>query len=189
MWCAPKGRRWQGQPEALTQELSFDGLFTVRYPASWSELPSVYRNSKTPVSVPKSDHPKLSAPKNAYGYNERVARVVITIEQRRSHDEAVQRLREIASGYNTPATFLEIGGWPALEQTRVEQRPLKGASPLMQQPGGAQNSSQALPPERLTLHKTTAIAAGFAPPMLIDCTVTGLRRTTFSPERLGFRLR
>jgi hypothetical protein len=155
---AQGGGGGQGQ-EGLPQELSFDGLFTVRYPGSWSELPSVYRNSKTLVSVPKSEHPKLSASKNAYGVTERVARVMITIEQRLSHEEAVRRLREIGSSYNTPATFLEIGGWPALEQSRVEQRPLKGASPLMQQPG-AGGQSQALPPERLTLHKTTAIAAG-----------------------------
>jgi hypothetical protein len=149
----------QGQPpEGLPQELTFDGLFTVRYPANWSELPSVYRNSRTLVSVPKSEHGKLSAVNNAYGAGERVARVMITIEQRLSHDEAVQRLREIANSYSTPATFLEIGGWPALEQSRVEQRPLKGASPLLQQP--PQSQSPALPPERLTRHKTTAIAAG-----------------------------
>ena len=156
MYAQEPGGQGQGRPEALPQELAFDSQFTLRYPANWSELPSVYRNSKTLVSVPKNEHAKLSATKNAYGLGERVARVVITIEQRRSHDEAVQRLREIASSFGTPATFLEIGGWPALEQSRMEQRPLKGASPVLQQP-----ASQVIQADdRFTLHKTTAIAAG-----------------------------
>ena len=153
---APGGQgQGKADPEALPQELSFDGQFTVRYPANWSELPSVYRNSKTLVSVPKSEHGNLSASKNAYGLSDRVARVMITIEQRRSASEAVQRLREIANSYPTPATFLEIGGWPAVEQSRLEQRPLKGASPLIQQPA----SQLIMPDDRLTFHKTTVIAA------------------------------
>jgi hypothetical protein len=147
----------QGRAEPLPQEVSFDGLFTVQYPGNWSELPSIYRNSKTLVSVPKNDHGKLSAAKNAYGLGDRVARVMITIEQRRSHDEAVQRLREIAGSFSTPATFIEIAGWPALEQSRVELRPLKGASPVLQQPA---SSPVITHEDRLTLHKTTAIAAG-----------------------------
>ena len=156
MYAQEPGGQGQGRPEALPQELAFDSQFTLRYPANWSELPSVYRNSKTLVSVPKNEHAKLSATKNAHGLGERVARVVITIEQRRSHDEAVQRLREIASSFGTPATFLEIGGWPALEQSRMEQRPLKGASPVLQQPASQVIQSD----DRFTLHKTTAIAAG-----------------------------
>ena len=151
----PQGQG-QGKPDPLPEELSFDGLFTVRFPANWSELPSVYKNSKTLVSVPRAEHSKLSAAKNAYGIGDRVARVSITIEQRRSHDEAVQRLREIASGFATPATFLEIGGWPALEQSRMEQRPLKGASPVFQQPASQVITAD----DRLTLHKSTVIAAG-----------------------------
>ena len=155
LYAQAPGGQGQGGPEALPQELSFDGQFTVRFPANWSELPSVYRNSKTLVSVPKGEHGNLSATKNAYGLGARTARVMITIEQRRSHSEAVQRLREIANSFPTPATFLEIGGWPALEQSRLELRPLKGASPLMQQP-----SSQVIQPDdRLTFHKATVIAA------------------------------
>ena len=146
----------QGRPDPLPQEISFDGLFTVRFPGNWSELPSVYRNSKTLVSVPRSEHGNLSAAKNAYGIGNRVARVAITIEQRRSHDEAVQRLREIAGSFATPATFLDIGGWPALEQSRLEQRPLKGASPVLQQPASQVITAD----DRLTLHKSTVIAAG-----------------------------
>jgi len=155
LFAQQPGAQGQGKPDALPQELSFDEQFTVRYPDNWSELPSVYRNSKTLISVSKSAHGNLSATKNAYGLGERTARVMITIEQRRSHGEAVQRLQEIASSFPTPATFLDIGGWPALEQARTELRPLKGASPLMQQPG----SQLIQPDDRLTLHKTTAIAA------------------------------
>lgn len=140
---------------ALPQELSFDGLFTVRYPGTWSELPSVYRNSRTLVSVPRSDHGRLSAADNAHGVGPRVARVMITVEQRRSHAEAVQRLRDIAGSVDSPATYLEIGGWPALEQSHLAERPLRGQSPLRQNaPLAGRN------PDRLTLHHTTAIAAG-----------------------------
>src|SRR5262245_53968254 len=155
LYAQAPGAQGQGKPEDLPQELSFDGRFTVRFPANWSELPSVYRNSKTLVSVSKSEHGNLSAVKNAYGLSARIARVMITIEERRSHDEAVQRLREIASSFPTQATFLEIGGWPALEQSRLELRPLKGASPLMQQPA----SQLIQPDDRLTFHKATVIAA------------------------------
>lgn len=161
LMAAVSAQEGQGQPQPrpdpLPQELSFDSRFTVRYPANWSELPSVYRNSKTLVSVPQNEHASLSASQNAYGLGKRVARVMITIEQRRSHDEAVQRLREIAGSYATPATFLEIGGWPALEQSRLEQRPLKGSSPALQQPADVSRVIQA--DDRLTFHKTTVIAA------------------------------
>ena len=140
---------------ALPQELSFDGLFTVRYPGTWSELPSVYRNSRTLVSVPRTEHGRLSAVNNAHGVGPRIARVMITIEQRRSHEEAMQRLREIAGSVDSPATYLEIGGWPALEQSHLAERPLKGQSPLRQNEPLAGRS-----PDRLTLHQSTAIAAG-----------------------------
>ena len=45
------------------------------------------------------------------------ARVFFSSEHRASHDEAVRRLAEIASGYrNAVTTYIVIGGWPAVER-------------------------------------------------------------------------
>src|SRR5437870_2922661 len=40
--------------------------------------------------------------------------VVVATEQRLSHDEAVQRLTEIAAEMAAPPRYAVIGGWPAL---------------------------------------------------------------------------
>lgn len=45
-----------------------------------------------------------------------VARMLVTTEERRSHEEAVNRLLQIAAGFDAAPTFLEIGGWHALQR-------------------------------------------------------------------------
>ena len=74
------------------------------------------------------------------------ARILISTEPRRSHEEALNRLVEIAAEYDTRPTFLEIGGWPAMQRTfeaPVEQRGQRGSLRV---------------PER-SVRVTTAIAA------------------------------
>jgi hypothetical protein len=43
------------------------------------------------------------------------------------HGAALQRLREIAAESESPASFIEIGGWPALHRERLGARPQPGA--------------------------------------------------------------
>lgn len=98
---------------------------------------------------------RLSARDNAYGRAERLARVVVTVEQRTDRDDALRRLKEIAQEWDAPATYLEIGGWPALQRRNLSRRALKGNEAL-QEPTAEDKGR----PERLNLNITTAIAAG-----------------------------
>src|SRR5262245_54993005 len=52
----------------------------------------------------------------------------VRIENRTSHEEALRRLAEIAAGWKTPVTFLDIGGWPALQRRRTARAPMTGES-------------------------------------------------------------
>ncbi|HSO74788.1 MAG TPA: hypothetical protein VLU47_08115, partial [Blastocatellia bacterium] len=55
----------------------------------------------------------------------RSAQIFIFTEQRSSHQDALRRLKDIATEVDSPPTFLKIGGWPALQRTYVapmEQR-------------------------------------------------------------------
>jgi hypothetical protein len=75
------------------------------------------------------------------------AGMLITIEQRRNHAEAVRRLAEIASEYPEEATPLIIAGWPAIERRYRA---------LMPQPGEAEAARSNIQ----TSFATTAIAVG-----------------------------
>jgi hypothetical protein len=76
----------------------------LTYPAVWSLSEIRFRNALELVR-PSAE---AGAPP--------AARVLITTEQRRSHAEAVQRLREIAAEIAERAQFMTIGGWPALQR-------------------------------------------------------------------------
>src|SRR6266576_2307369 len=47
------------------------------------------------------------------------AHMVVFTEKRRGSDEAVVRLREIASESKVPSTFLLIDGWPAMQRRQT----------------------------------------------------------------------
>ena len=51
------------------------------------------------------------------GLDDPQARTLITHEVRRSHEEALQRLAEIAANVKSATvTYLQIGGWPAMQR-------------------------------------------------------------------------
>jgi hypothetical protein len=75
------------------------------------------------------------------------AGMLITIEHRRNHAEAVRRLAEIASEYSEKAMPLIIAGWPAIERRYRA---------LMPQPGEAEAARSNIQ----TSFATTAIAVG-----------------------------
>ena len=75
------------------------------------------------------------------------AGMLITIEHRRNHAEAVRRLAEIASEYPDPSPGTIIAGWPAIERRYTS---------IMPQPGDDEVSRGNI----LTSFATTAVAAG-----------------------------
>ncbi len=133
-----EARAQQGAPTpAQRMEVSKDVVLAV--PAHWARAEVKYRNALQLVSPP----PEAQKEKGAQ------AVTLITTELRRSHEEAVRRLGEIAVEVEAPTEFLEIGGWPAL--TRQYTAPLERI-------GSEQTGKEQLAPPQLTLRTTTAIA-------------------------------
>ena len=104
--------------DVLTKSLANDRLgFTLHYPESWSALA-------------QDDHVwMVNAPlKQATGSNlDGLAQIFVTTEHRTNHAEAVNRLREICSEYQTKCTYLAIDGWPAMQREVIVPK---------EQPGG-----------------------------------------------------
>lgn len=124
---------------ALTQQMAVDRLgFTVRYPAGWSAT----QDAQT-IWIVKA--PRVQA--RAGRAVDRTAQIYVTSENRLTHENAVRRLREIASERNTPPTYLTIGGWPALQRRAVI---------VKEQPANDEDPH----PEERVISITTAIAAG-----------------------------
>jgi hypothetical protein len=128
---------------SLTESLNIaeNGL-TVLFPKSWSTAKeaNVYKLFR----VSKEKLQNLSHAE----YN-KTPQILIFTEKRKSHAEAVQRLREIAQEFHAPANYLSIGGWPALQRQYTAPR---------EQPGGEED--ERIEGSLMVLHHTTAIAAG-----------------------------
>lgn len=149
----------------LTQQAEVaEGGFTVSFPAGWSM--SHDANVWRLVNLP-AERAAVADPRTLDG----IGQILITVEQRRSHDEALRRLEEIRAESTARATFTTIGGWPALERRVVEDREQPGDAgeieerePQQNAPGAANQEPQLTPKPLLTplriLRMTTAIAAG-----------------------------
>lgn len=124
--------------DALPKSLANDRLgFTLHYPESWS-------------GVAQDDHAwMVSAPlEQATGSNlDSLAQIFVTTEHRTNHAEAVNRLREICSEYQTTCTYLAIGGWPVMQREIIAPK---------EEPGAQEEPAN----EEMMLYITTAIAAG-----------------------------
>ena len=116
------------------QRMEISSKVSIALPENWARSETKYRNAME-IETPA---PQAQKGQGAH------ARTLITTEQRRSHEEAVQRLSEIAAEINTPVEFVEIGGWPALERSYM--------APLEQR---GENETGSPP---VTLRLTTAIA-------------------------------
>jgi hypothetical protein len=134
-----------GQPAG--SQIAIVDQLAVRYPARWVRSGEPLRNAQE-LLVPSL---RPGAAPLAY--------TVITYERRTSAAEAVARLAAIAANVKAAhVTFLEIGGWPAMQ--RRYQAPL----PRIQQKPVSEE-------ERLALWTTTAIA--------VDSTVVRMDTTVF----------
>jgi len=117
-------------------EVSKDVVLSI--PPNWSQSAAKYRNAVQLVSVGPEEQGRRAAD----------AVMTITTERRRNHEEAVQRLAEIAIEIPGPVEFIEIGGWPALQRqyTAALERT------------GQEGKPGTLPPQQETVRVTTAIA-------------------------------
>src|SRR5262249_17416671 len=106
------------QPKAKTSKLSLDGI-TLSYPTGWSH--QRHQGLERLTGVPTTTLRTMP------GVRQRdTVQVTVYTEVRADHAEAVRRLREIELEQLAPASYLTIGGWPALERRHVQPRPQAG---------------------------------------------------------------
>lgn len=129
-------------PHASSQErkVAVSKDVELAVPQNWSRSEVKYRNAVQLI------YPRVQGQKTG-GAD---AVMTITTELRKSHEEAVQRLAEIAVEIPTPVTFMEIDGWPALQRQYTV--------PLERTGQEEKQEKAPLPPQQLTLRVTTAIA-------------------------------
>ena len=124
---------------ALDRRLDLaDQGMKLRYATSWTRVKSTYANATELRYAPAGSVD--SAPF--------AAKILLTTETRLDHADAVDRLRQIAQEESAPASFLVIGGWPALQRSVVAPKQTRGED----EPG--------LNGPPLVTRVTTAIAAG-----------------------------
>jgi hypothetical protein len=126
-----------GQQTRTTEVTS--GL-TLSYPSTWAPAKQQYQNAFNLVTPPDARTP-----------DDLKAIINLTTETRRDHADALQELREMASGLPSAPRFLSIGGWPGFQArglvpTTLEKQEEKEGYPL---------DSQGRP---LVRRATTAIA-------------------------------
>jgi hypothetical protein len=110
----------------------------LQVPATWQKRDKG-RNSLELVSTAPADAKVV------------LARALVTTENRRSAQEAVERLGDIAAEDATAPTLTTIQGWPAIERTSVITLPRVGADDRVKKP--------VTPVETVTV-RTVAIAVG-----------------------------
>ncbi|MEP7342305.1 MAG: choice-of-anchor D domain-containing protein [Acidobacteriota bacterium] len=117
----------------MTQSLRIQAKgLTIRYPENWTKVESRFANAQELHSLKEGA---------------KSARIIITSEQRRDHADALRRLREIAAEQDVKTSYIEIGGWPALQRRYTEDVPMPG------------KRAQGLGPVAHLVKVTTAIAA------------------------------
>ncbi|MGA8577949.1 MAG: hypothetical protein WB579_04675, partial [Bryobacteraceae bacterium] len=119
--------------------MSITPQITLRYAAPWKPSGAVFRNAQELVLTRiAAVRPEGATETQNVEYPQ--ARVLITTEQRSSHDDAVKRLQDIAKSRSGTVRFLQIGGWPAVELEFVEALPRRGAPQRGAEPEAAMNA-------------------------------------------------
>jgi len=88
---------------------------TLTAPTHWAAAESGFRNALAIVTPPFVGATHVAR-----------AQMLVTAEKRRSHEEALRRLGEIAAASDAEPIFLEVGGWPAIQRRAIVQRPEMG---------------------------------------------------------------
>jgi hypothetical protein len=139
-----------GSAQEASLEVKISESLSVSVPAGWRLTNQTRDSSAIHVPLQKERKPPsvegdIDPKPNFVVASE--AGMLITIEQRRDHAEAVRRLAEIASEYPERASPLLIAGWPAIERRYRT---------VMPQPGEAERPRDIAQ----TSFATTAIAVG-----------------------------
>ncbi len=119
--------------------LAIDSQSEIRYAAPWTLAAAQYSNAKELVAVSRSDQTERV-----------VARVLITMEPRGNHPDAIKRLQDIAGSRDEVPQFLQIGGWPAIEVKFLEAVPQRGEG---------EKEGDEIPADVVAQRLVTAIAA------------------------------
>ncbi len=104
------------QPPAppAPQVLSIAPQITLRYTAPWKTSGAAFQNAHELVLTRTAAvRPEGATETQNVEYPQ--ARVLITTEQRSSHDDALKRLQDIAKSRSGTVHFLQLGGWPAVQ--------------------------------------------------------------------------
>jgi len=110
--------------EALAQQverLSIAADSEVRFGGPWRLSDVKYGNAKELVimrAAPATPEAKVA--------EFPVARMMITVEQRSSAEDALRRLESVAAARENPAEFIEVGGWPAVKIVFSEELARRG---------------------------------------------------------------
>ncbi len=125
---------------ATKEQVKLTEGVTLRYAKPWTV--SKHRPGET-VELVKTATGRPEEPAEA--------RMTLTIEVRRSHDEAVRRLGEIADEVTSPSRFEPLQGWPMLVRRHLADMPLPGQK-------GDEEKGGPIEPRKL-LMVTVAVAA------------------------------
>lgn len=124
----------------LTKQAEIRNDISFGFQESWNEAPQRYSNAIELVRLPLNQVQTISA--------STAPRLMAITEQRLSHEGAVRRLKEIEAEYVEKGSFLEIGGWPALQRyymVPMERRGTRAGDP---------------PGTEMSMRFTTAVAYG-----------------------------
>jgi len=127
------------QPQPEPRVLSITPQITLRYAAPWKPSGAVFRNAQELV-ITRTAAVRPEGATQTQNVEYPQARVLITTEQRTSHDDALNRLQDIAKSRSGTVRFLAIGGWPAVELEFVEALPRRGAPQRGAEPEAAMNA-------------------------------------------------
>jgi hypothetical protein len=116
VFCGAPTSWAQQETSQEVKTLALDPQSEIRFSAPWTPSAIKYSNAQELVVIAR-DQP-TSFP---------VARALITIEPRASYPDALKRLEAIAASRESPAEFIEIGGWPAVELKFADRLPRRGA--------------------------------------------------------------
>ncbi|MGB6365918.1 MAG: choice-of-anchor D domain-containing protein, partial [Thermoanaerobaculia bacterium] len=102
----------------LTERVQVHQEFSVEHPVGWSVRQIANTQQIFAASAEAIDRGEVVL--------EDIARVVIHTEQRTDRAEALLRLKQIEAESDTPSSFVQIAGWPALQRVQLMEKPHAG---------------------------------------------------------------
>lgn len=121
----------------------------LRLPADWSEGPARYTNAYDAFNVPAGSAPAAGTP-----------RLIVSVEDRLTADEAVRRLQSIAAESTTAPAVLAVCGWPGLERKYLVPVEQPGRDEAVSGPGLSLRVTMAVAVDRYVVRLQGAVPAG-----------------------------